>query len=72
LQLTKAGRGVAPLFAIRFTCPCSFLADLRVGRLIGVKWRAAVHDPTAPPNGQQVPGELADHVDCAPAWVSKS
>jgi hypothetical protein len=60
------------LFCDSFTCPCSFLADLRVGRLIGVKWRAAVHDPTAPPNGQQVPGELADHVDCAPAWVSKS
>jgi hypothetical protein len=44
-----------------------------VGRLIGVKWRAAaVHDPTTPPNGQQAPGELADHVDSAPAWVSKS
>jgi len=39
-----------------------------VGRLIGVKWRAAaVHDPATPPNGQQAPGELADHVDCAPA-----
>jgi hypothetical protein len=51
--------------------PCSFLAGLRVDRLIGVKWRAVVHDPTAPPDGQQVPGELADLVDCGSAWVSK-
>ena len=55
-----------------FTCPCSFLAGLRVGRLIGVKWRAVVHDATAPPHGQQVPGEQADLVDCGSAWVSKS
>ena len=35
--------------SLRFvTCPCSFLAGLRVGRLIGVKWRAVVHDATAP------------------------
>lgn len=54
------------------SCPCRFLAGLRVGRLIGVKWRAVVHDPTTPPNGQQVPGEVADHVDCGSAWVSKS
>ena len=72
LQLAKAGRGVAPLFYDSFTCPCSFLAGLRAGRLIGVKRRAVVHDPTTPPNGQQVPGELADHVDCGSAWVSKS
>ena len=52
--------------------PCSFLAGLRVDRLIGVKWRAVVHDPTAPPNGQQVPGELADLVDCGSAWVIKA
>jgi hypothetical protein len=42
-----------------------------VDRLIGVKWRAVVHDPNAPPDGQQVPGELADLVDCGSAWVSK-
>ena len=60
--------------SLRFvTCPCSFLADLRVGRLIGVKWRAAaVHDPTAPLNGQQAPSELADLVNCASAWVLKA
>jgi hypothetical protein len=72
LQLPKAGRGVVPLFYDSFTCPCRFLAGLRVDRLIGVEWRAVVHDPTAPPNGQQVPGELADFVDCGSAWVSKS
>jgi len=54
-----------------FTCPCSFLAGLRVDRMIGVKWRAVVHDATEPNNGQQVPGELADLVDCGSAWVSK-
>jgi hypothetical protein len=55
-----------------FTCPCSFLAGLRVGRLIGVKWRAVVHDATATLYGQQGPGEQADFVNCGSAWVSKS
>ena len=59
--------------SLRFvTCPCSFLAGLRVGRLIGVKWRAVVHDATAPLHGQQGPGEQADFVNCGSAWVSKS
>jgi len=52
--------------------PCSFLAGLRVGRLIGVKWRAVVHDATATLYGQQGPGEQADFVNCGSAWVSKS
>jgi hypothetical protein len=43
-----------------------------VGRLIGVKWRAVVHDATATLYGQQGPGEQADFVNCGPAWVSKS
>jgi hypothetical protein len=59
--------------SLRFvTCPFSFLAGLRVGRLIGVKWRAVIHDATAPPHGQQGPAEQADFVDCGSAWVSKS
>jgi hypothetical protein len=60
--------------SLRFVtcCPSSFLAGLRVGRLIDVKWRAVVHDATAPLDGQQVPGEQADLVDCGSAWVSKS
>ncbi len=61
-----------PLSHDPFTCPCSLLAGLRVDRLIGVKWRAVVHAAAAPPNGQQVPGKLADLVDCGSAWVSKS
>jgi len=36
-----------------------------------VKWRAVVHDPTAPLYGQQGPGEQADFVDCGSAWVSR-
>jgi hypothetical protein len=52
-----------------FTCPCSFPAGLRVDRLIGVKWRAVVHDATAPLHGQQGPGEQADFVNCGSAWV---
>jgi hypothetical protein len=44
---------------------------LPVDRPIGVKWRAVVHDPSAPSDGQRVPGELADLVDCGSAWVSK-
>lgn len=59
--------------SLRFaTCPCSFLAGLRVGRLIGVKWWAVVHDATATLHGQQGPGEQADFVNCGSAWVSKS
>ena len=39
--------------SLRFaTCPGSFLAGLRVGRLIGVKWRAVIHDATVPLHGQ--------------------
>jgi len=54
------------------SCPCSFLAGLRVGRLIGVKWRAVVYDATAPLYGQQGRASKADFVDCGSAWVSKS
>jgi hypothetical protein len=45
---------------------------LRVGRLIGVKWRAVVREATAPLHGQQGPGERADFVNFGSAWVSKS
>jgi 2-hydroxychromene-2-carboxylate isomerase len=51
-----------------FNCPYSFLASLRVDRLIAadgavVQWRAVVHEPAVPPDGQQVSGELADLLD---------
>jgi hypothetical protein len=67
----RLGEELCLSFTIRLP-PCSFLAGLRVGRLIGVKCRAVVHDATAPLHGQQVPGEQADLVDCGSAWVSKS
>lgn len=65
----RVGEECASLYFV--TCPYSFLAGLRVGRLIGVKWRAVVHDATAPLHGQPVPDEQADFVNCGSAWVSK-
>src|ERR1035441_9133235 len=47
-----------------FSCPYSLLASMRVDRLgelgvADVKWRAVVHDPDVPMQGEPVLGELA-------------
>ena len=47
-----------------FTCPYSLLASMRVDRLgelgvADVEWRAVVHDPDVPMQGEPVLGELA-------------
>lgn len=47
-----------------FNCPYSLLASMRVDRLgelgvVDVEWRAVVHDPDVPMQGEPVLGELA-------------
>ena len=47
-----------------FNCPYSLLASRRVDRLVelgvtDVEWRAVVHDPDVPIQGEPVLGELA-------------
>ena len=51
-----------------FNCPYSFLASLRVDRLIAagavaVQWRAVVHDPAVAAEGEPASGELAALLD---------
>lgn len=51
-----------------FNCPYSYLASLRADRLAAAgaaeaEWRAVVHDPTVPPAGLPVTGELAQMFD---------
>jgi 2-hydroxychromene-2-carboxylate isomerase len=51
-----------------FNCPYSFLASLRADRLAAasgrpVQWRAVVHDPSVPADGEPVSGELAVLLD---------
>ncbi len=51
-----------------FSCPYSYLASLRVDRLLAaglaeVEWRAVVHDPDVPVEGCPVDGELADTLE---------
>jgi predicted DsbA family dithiol-disulfide isomerase len=51
-----------------FNCPYSLLANRRVDRLIGlgvvdVEWRAVVHDPDIPLQGEPVIGEVAALLD---------
>jgi 2-hydroxychromene-2-carboxylate isomerase len=51
-----------------FNCPYSFLASLRVDRLIAVggvavEWRAVVHDPAVAAEGEQTSDEVAALLD---------
>lgn len=51
-----------------FNCPYSFLASLRVDRLVAaggaaVEWRAVVHDPAVALEGEPTSGELAALLD---------
>lgn len=57
-----------------FNCPYSYLASLRADRLAAagtaeVEWRAVVHDPTVPPSGLPVTGELAQMFDSELAQI---
>lgn len=57
-----------------FNCPYSFLASLRVDRLIAVggvavEWRAVVHDPAVAAEGEQTSGEVAALLDREPEEI---